>query len=69
MAEFPIERRRSWSRTDRERIQQHEADWIRRPTVEEIRDQHHDECSQIVRPVCRNVRSKKLKRAVGNAAA
>jgi hypothetical protein len=48
MAEAPKEeRRRTWSKKDRERLQEYERQWQRRP--EEIREEDHDRRSKTIR--------------------
>jgi hypothetical protein len=48
MADVPTERRRTWSKKDRERIAEYERQWLTRPTITELREQYRDECAQII---------------------
>jgi hypothetical protein len=48
MADLVRERRRTWSKKDRERIAEYERQWLDHPTIREIREQHQDECSQTI---------------------
>jgi hypothetical protein len=43
------ERREAWSKRDRERIAEYEREWLTRPTITEIREQHRDERSKTIR--------------------
>jgi hypothetical protein len=49
MARLPEERRQRWTQRDRESVANYQRQWVNRPTIEEIREQHHDECSRIIR--------------------
>jgi len=48
MADGGRERRRKWSKKDRDRIAEYERQWLNHPTIREIREQHQDECSQTI---------------------
>jgi hypothetical protein len=48
MGDAPKERRRTWSKRDSDRIAEYERQWLNRPTITEIREQHRDERSKII---------------------
>lgn len=48
MVDVPKERRRAWSKKDRDRMEEYERQWLNRPTIAEIREQHRDERSKTI---------------------